>query len=220
MAGFQRVSGDFLPLLNEDTGAFVNAGADAIQSNVAIQSQGPILAWFTATADGSLTGADVGKILKTTEQMATIHVFEYYNASNDSVAMAVYPANAWTVSDLEANINAALTTTVTVTASALFTGIQFGPLAPTVPDSVTIGTATELSATSASVEFTPEFDGGSPITVYAATSNPDGITATGSASPIHIGGLTTGTTYSFSVTATNAVGTSAPSAASNDITTP
>ena len=91
----------------------------------------------------------------------------------------------------------------------------------TVPDAPTIGTATVLSGASASVAFTPPSNtGGGPISVYTATSNPGGITATGTSSPITVTGLSGITSYTFTVTATNAIGTSAASAASNSITTP
>ena len=58
----------------------------------------------------------------------------------------------------------------------------------------------------------PTSNGGSIITSYTVTSSPDGITATGTASPILVKGLTAGTSYTFSITATNAGGTSIPSA--------
>jgi hypothetical protein len=58
------------------------------------------------------------------------------------------------------------------------------------------------------VSFTaPASDGGSPITSYIVTSSPDGITATGSRSPIIVKGLTNGTSYTFTVQAINKVGT-------------
>ncbi len=87
-----------------------------------------------------------------------------------------------------------------------------------VPGAPTIGTATAGNA-QASVAFTaPASDGGSPITGYTVTSNPGGLTGSGTGSPITVTGLTNGTAYTFTVTATNAVGTSAPSAASNSVT--
>ena len=90
--------------------------------------------------------------------------------------------------------------------------------AAVAPDAPTIGTATAGNA-SASVGFTPPANnGGSAITGYTATSNPGGITGTGTSSPIAVSGLTNGTGYTFTVTATNAAGTSAPSAASNSVT--
>ena len=88
------------------------------------------------------------------------------------------------------------------------------------PDAPTIGTAT-AGDTQATVSFTaPSNNGGSAITSYTATSSPGGIAGTvsqaGSGS-ITVTGLTSGTTYTFTVTATNAIGTSSASAASNSI---
>ena len=86
---------------------------------------------------------------------------------------------------------------------------------PAAPGAPTIGSATAGNY-SATVTFTPPTsDGGSPITSYTVTSNPGGITASGSASPIAVTGLTPGNSYTFTVTATNAVGTSSTSAVSN-----
>ena len=89
------------------------------------------------------------------------------------------------------------------------------------PDAPTIGTAT-AGDTQATVSFTaPSNNGGSVITSYTATSSPGGITGTlsqaGSGS-ITVTGLTNGTAYTFTVTATNDIGTSLASAASNSIT--
>lgn len=71
----------------------------------------------------------------------------------------------------------------------------------------------------ATVSFdAPVDDGGSAILSYTVTSNPDSITATGNASPITVTGLTNGTPYTFTVTATNAVGTGPASDPSNSVT--
>lgn len=224
MAKFSRVNGDNLPVLNYDTGSYVNSGVNAVQSNVPVQPQGPYLGFFTVTGTGALSGEQVKAIITTAEQLATVMVYEYYNATNDSVALALYPIDAWTTTDLQDNINTALTgfgipNTVTVTNQALFIGDQYEPDAPSVPDAPTIGTAVALSDTTIRVSFTPEYDGGSPITSYTVTSAPGGITASGSSSPITVTGLTTGTVYTFTVTATNEVGTGVASTASNSVTT-
>jgi trimeric autotransporter adhesin len=92
------------------------------------------------------------------------------------------------------------------------------PGAPTAPDAPTIGTAT-AGNTQATVAFSaPADNGGSAITSYTVTSSPGGFTATGTSSPIIVTGLTNGTEYTFTVTATNAVGTSSASSVSNAIT--
>lgn len=92
------------------------------------------------------------------------------------------------------------------------------PAARTVPTAPGIGVAT-AGVTQATVPFTaPASTGGFPITGYTATSSPGGITASASASPITVTGLTGGTAYTFTVHATNLLGNSPESAASNSVT--
>lgn len=89
---------------------------------------------------------------------------------------------------------------------------------PVQPGSPTAVTAV-AGESSASVSFTaPISNGGSAITSYAVIASPGGATVSGAASPITFSGLTNGTAYTFTVTATNAVGTSVVSAASNSVT--
>ena len=88
-----------------------------------------------------------------------------------------------------------------------------------VPQAPTTVVATLSSVTNASVTFTPPVNfGGTPIFQYRVTSSPGGLTNTGTTAPILISGLTTGTSYTFTVNATNIVGTSTSSQASNSIT--
>jgi alpha-tubulin suppressor-like RCC1 family protein len=97
-----------------------------------------------------------------------------------------------------------------------------GVSAASVPGAPTIGTATVTGGITAAVSFTaPASDGGSAITSYTATSSPGGVTGTlnqAGSGTINVTGLTRGTAYTFTVTATNNIGTSAASAASNSIT--
>jgi len=93
----------------------------------------------------------------------------------------------------------------------------------TAPGAPTSVTATSTGATTANVSFTaPASDGGAAITSYTATSSPGGVTGTISqagSGTIAMSGLTAGTAYTFTVTATNSAGTSAASSASNSATT-
>lgn len=91
------------------------------------------------------------------------------------------------------------------------------PTAPTIGTATNVGTGRAYNNGAATVTFTPTYSGGLPVT-YTATSSPGGFTASGSASPLTVTGLQSGVAYTFTVTATNSLGTSAASAASNSIT--
>jgi len=86
-----------------------------------------------------------------------------------------------------------------------------GTAGVSIPGAPTSPVAT-VGNTLASVAFTaPASNGGSAITGYSVTSSPGGFTATGVSSPLTVTGLTNGTSYTFTVVATNAVGNSVAS---------
>ena len=127
MAQFTKSNGDLLPVLNFDYPAYTNSGANAVSTANTVQPQGPKLDFFTITATGALTGTQVNLIIQATQQLATVYIYEYTDASNDTVAMAVYPTGAWTTATLDTAVEAALTAagvsnSVTTTATATFTG--------------------------------------------------------------------------------------------------
>jgi hypothetical protein len=98
------------------------------------------------------------------------------------------------------------------------------PSAPTAPAAPTALTATPGNA-SATVTWSAPANDGSPITSYTVTpyvgtaaQTPTTVTGSPPAASATIAGLTNGTTYTFTVSATNAVGTGPASAASNAVT--
>ena len=118
--------------------------------------------------------------------------------------------------------------TFTVTATNKFgiTSAASAPSAPVVlavPGAPVVGKAyTSRTLGTAYVAFTaPSSDGNSPITSYKATSNPAGKTGTFTdkvgSGIITVTGLTNGSSYTFTITATNAYGTGTASAASNSV---
>ena len=94
---------------------------------------------------------------------------------------------------------------------------------PTGGGSQAPGSPTDVVATAgdakAQVNWTaPISNGGSAITGYTVTSAPEGKTCASVTPGCQVAGLTNGTAYTFTVTATNAVGISVPSNPSNSVT--
>ncbi|QTH40678.1 S-layer homology domain-containing protein [Cohnella sp. LGH] len=153
---------------------------------------------------------------------------------SNTVRAKKYDGISWTTADSDHGLNARIGSTVNHPSLAVYGGKLFAawtekydgknqvrvarmPVlqAPDAPGYVTAfagdGEATVFF-------YPPASNGGSPITEYTVTSEPAGGTQTGSASPIKVTGLTNGQSYTFTVTAKNALGTSEASAPSSSVT--
>ncbi|BCV64734.1 GlyGly-CTERM sorting domain-containing protein [Shewanella carassii] len=152
------------------------------------------------------TGSAAGNIASVSASSGTSVTVTINNISgNGSLRLDLKAAT--NISDAQANTGPAAYTSGDVHTVAV----------PTVPGAPIIGTASALDS-QAVVNFSaPASDGGSAITSYQVTSSPGGITASGANSPIGVTGLINGTSYTFTVQAINAVGTSSPSAPSNSV---
>jgi uncharacterized repeat protein (TIGR02543 family) len=92
-------------------------------------------------------------------------------------------------------------------------------VAATRPGSPTAVTGTSEGDAKSEVTWSaPLGNGGSEVISYTVTSSPDSKTCTTSETSCLISGLTNGTSYTFTATAKNAIGTSLPSSVSASIT--
>ncbi|HWF34837.1 MAG TPA: fibronectin type III domain-containing protein, partial [Solirubrobacteraceae bacterium] len=112
-------------------------------------------------------------------------------------------------------------TTWTMATIVLKAGSTAPPTAPAAPT----GVSATAGNTTAQVSWSAPGNGGSAITSYTVTPSVNGtaqpattITGTPPATSATITGLSNGTTYTFTVTATNSVGTGPSSAPSNSVT--
>ena len=177
---------------------------------------------YKASAPGKTGSADVTFTAPASDGGSPITSYEV-TSSPGGITGTLSGASGGTVNIKGLAIGTPYTFTVTAS-NAVYTSessVASSPVTPiTTPGAPIIGTATTLSDSAISVAFTPPYNGGgSPITSYTVTSSPGGYTATGSASPIVVSGLNGGTGYTFTVTATNAAGTSDASGSSNQATT-
>ena len=186
------------------TAAPGNAQATVTFSPPASNGGSPITG-YTVTATDTTDASNGGQTATGTGSPVTITGL----TNGDSYTFTVTATNAVGTGPASAASNA-----VTPTA----------PVTTTAPGAPVIGTATPGNA-QATVTFTPPAsNGGSPITGYTVTATDTtnhahgGQTATGTGSPVAVTGLTNGDRYTFTVKATNAVGTGPASAPSKAVT--
>ncbi len=107
MAQFTRVNGDLKQVMWLDAPSYTNTGVNAVTSGVTVQPQGPKLDFFTFTAAGALTAAEVTQAVQVLQQLATIYIYEYTDAAQDTLAVALYPTGAWDAAGITAAMTAA-----------------------------------------------------------------------------------------------------------------
>lgn len=128
MAQFTKTHGDFQPVMNYDAPDYTVGAVNAITSGASVQPQGPKLSFATVTFTGTgTTGAQILATINAIQQLATIYLYEFTTDTNDTLAIAFYPVNAWGdvtatgAGTLDAAITAAAGEAVSITATAAFT---------------------------------------------------------------------------------------------------
>lgn len=119
-----RTHGDLGPVTNVDTPEYT-AGA---VSAVTVQIQGPKLDFATITkTSGGWSADDLNAIMQVIQSRATVYLYEWTDTSNDTLAVAFYPTEAWgdvtatAAGSLDAEVTT-VTAACSIAASATFTG--------------------------------------------------------------------------------------------------
>ncbi len=147
-------------------------------------------------------------------------VIETTNSGTNWTVTTVAPSSSELPTSSSSQISCASSSTCYLALGGIYYNSTFGvvvPSAPGTPVASVNGPNVNLSWSA------PTSNGGSPITGYTVVASPScsgcsGVSVTGSSTTTTISGLTTGTAYTFTVAAINAVGTGPASSASNSVT--
>lgn len=129
MAQFTKVHGDYQPVMNYDADSYTVGAVNAFTSGATVQPAGPKLDFATITFTGTgTTTTQVNAAIQTIQQLATVYMYEFTTDTNDTLAVAFYPINAWGDvtatggTTLDAQLTTAVGEAVSIAASATFTG--------------------------------------------------------------------------------------------------
>lgn len=189
-------------------GTFLNAGGDANADRIARWTWQPpqgansiaagVGSTVTISGEGFIGVPPTGAV-----KIGTTAVTTYTRTSTTSISLTV-PAGSFTSSPISVYGVGGWGEVGTLTAF-------------TVPDAPTAVSATPGNA-EAEVSWSAPSDGGSAILGYTVTSSPDNVTCMTATTTCVVTGLTNGTAYTFTVTATNAIGPGASSSPSAPVT--
>lgn len=203
-------------LLSGSTSETLYDGLIGSSRSIAVSPDGATLYVGTmGTGAYTLLSATIGSGALTQVGSATAQT-GLISISITSDSSTVYAAARNEVAVLQRG--AATPTTVTGTVATNIAAVAVCP-SVTDPGAPTAVTAVPGDATVALSWTAPANTGGAPITLYTATAAPGGVTCTTTgATACLVTGLKNGTSYTFTVTATNIAGTGAASAASAKVT--
>ncbi len=206
--GTVRMGGTYPPSLQAPAGLTGVVGADLGRAHaLALKSNGKVVAW----GDDGYGQIDVPAGLSGVTAISAGGYHSLALKSNGSII-------AWGRNDdgqASVPVLASGQRYSAVSAGGLHSLAIIAANVPTAPTGIN---AVAGNASARVTWIAPTSNGGAPITGYTVTSDPGALTCkTTGALTCTVTGLANGTTYTFTVTASNAAGTSAPSARSSPV---
>jgi hypothetical protein len=183
----------------------------------------PYLATANTTSEASAAGTGGAVSLSWTQPAGSASALSYTITSSPSTYTVTTSNTSHTFQGLASGVsytfsvvanNASGSSNAITSSSVTATTV---PQAPSGVSASDVGTSRPYNNGAATVSFTAGATGGKAVSTYTATASSGGYSASGS-SPITVTGLQSATAYTFTVTATNANGTSIASSASSQIT--